>query len=163
MPNIYFVGLFAVLIVSGLAGSYLKGRSDGSAIVTATYAQRDVKAAADYQAKETALQNEYRKQEQNWQEKFVSQARSYEGKVKENAKALDIALTSGRLYDRFAAHRPASRDCSAPISSDTVAASQAGTELSEQLTQYLKREASRADKVVLDLNLCIGVLEAERN
>lgn len=162
MPNVYFAGFFAVLILAAAAGIYVKGGNDREARITAMYQARDLKAAADYQAKTTALQDKYRKQEAQWQTKFVSQARSYEGKVKENAKALDIALTSGRLYDRFAAPRPTCGDTSPQVASNPVAASQAGAELSEQLTQYLKREASRADKVVLDLNLCIGTLEAER-
>jgi len=152
----------AIILLVVIAGAYVQGRRDGTRIVTAEYAQRDLKAQADYQAKEIALQNEYRAKEQEWSQKFISAALSYEGKVKENAKALDIAISSGRLYDRFATASPSCGDSTGKTSADSPATRQAGTELSAEFDKFLKSEASRADKIVLDLNLCIGTLEAER-
>lgn len=162
MPNVSVYLVAALVAVAMLAGSYLKGRSDGGKIVATEYQARDLKAEADYSAKIKALEESSRKQEQSWQAQFVSAARTYEGKVKENAKALDIALSGSRLYDRFAAPSASCGNSGSQVASNPVAASQTGTELSPELSQFLKREASRADAVVLSLNLCIGTLEAER-
>jgi len=66
VPNVYFAGFFAVLILAAAAGIYVKGGNDREAKIVAIYQARDLKAAADYQAKETALQDKYRKQETAW-------------------------------------------------------------------------------------------------
>jgi hypothetical protein len=160
--NPYAYLIAAVVAAAMLAGSYLQGRSDGTDITTSAYATRDLQGAQVSFAKYQEISEKYRTQETNWQARFVSQARTYQGKVVDNAKALDIALTSGRLYDRFAAPSQACGDSAAKVAADPVAVSPAGTQLSAELDRFLKSEASRADKVVLDLNLCIGVLEEER-
>ncbi len=162
MPNVSTYLIAALVVVALLAGAGYKGYELGRDHVRAEYEARDIKAQADYAAKETALQDQYRKQEANWQAQFVSAARTYEGKVKENAKAMDIALASGRLYDRFASTDTTSGDSTAKTPANPSTASQTGTELSEKLATFLESEASRADKVVLDLNLCIDTLQAER-
>lgn len=162
MPNVTLYLVAALVALAMLAGAYIEGRSDERKIVTSEYAQRDLKAQAEYTAKLQAIEEVNRAKEANWQAQFVSASRTYEGKVKENAKALDIALTSGRLYDRFATTNQACGDSTAKTATDPIPTRQAGAELSEQFDKFLKSEASRADKVVLDLNLCIGTLEGER-
>lgn len=162
MPNVYFAGFFTVLLLAIATGIYVKGGNDREAKVVAIYQARDIKAAAEYQAKETAIQDAYRAKEAQWSKQITAVSKDYQGKVAANEKALDIALTSGRLYDRFAAPNQACGDSATKAPADPVAARPAGTELSQNLAGFLEREASRADQVALNLNLCIGVLESER-
>ena len=162
MPNVTTYLIAALVAVALLAGSYLKGRTDGEEITSSAYKTRDLQGAAVSFAKYQEVSEKYRSQEANWQARFVSQARTYQGKVKENAKALDIALASGRLYDRFSATHPTCGDSTAKTAADPITISQAGTEFFAEADRFFKSEAARANKVVLDLNFCIGVLEAER-
>lgn len=160
--NPYAIIFSAVVAAAMLAGSYLQGRKDGANAIRADYAARDLKASQDYAAKEREITDAYRKKEAKLAQQVASVSTHYQRKVADNAKALDIAIASGRLYDRFATNSAASRDCTAKTPADPVATRPSGAELSQQFTEFLKREASRADKVVLDLNLCIGILEEER-
>lgn len=152
----------AVVAVAMLAGTAYKAYQLGADGVRADYAARDLKAAQDYAAKEREITEKYRQQEAKWAQQVAAVSKDYQRKVADNAKALDIAIASGRLYDRFATHSKACGDSAAKTPADPVATRSSGTELSQQFAEFLKREASRADKVVLDLNLCIGILEEER-
>ena len=169
MPNIYFAGLFAVLILSGLAGSYLKGRSDGSAIATATYAQRDVKAAADYQAKETALQNEYRKKETEWAGKSAAVSKKYQRELA-NAETSKLAALAAVDAGTLRLRLTDSAGCTPDRGSTAEIASAAGRRngdsegrfLGKADSAFLVAEASRADAIVTQLSACQAVLASER-
>ena len=163
MPNVYFAGFFAVLILATAAGIYVKGGNDREARITAMYAARDLQAAQAYAAKEKSLQDAYRAKEAEWSKRFVSASRTYQGKVAENAKALDIALASGRLYDRFAADSSASRDCPASTASPASGHNgSAGAYISEASGIFLRRLAAEADGVVIQLTACQQLLIDER-
>ena len=160
---IYARMAIAIILLLALVGSYIKGRQDGGAIVRSEYAQRDLQAAQAYAAKEKSLQEAYRAKEAEWSQKFVSASRTYQGKVAENAKALDIALASGRLYDRFAANSATSGSCPAsPASPASGHNGSAGAYLSEASGIFLRRLASEADSVVIQLTACQQLLIDER-
>ena len=161
--NPYAYIIAAVVAAAMLAGSYLQGRKDGANTIRAGYAARDLKAATDYAAKEKSLQDAYRAKEAEWSKRFVSASRTYQGKVAENAKALDIALASGRLYDRFAADSSASRDCPASTASPASGHNgSAGAYISEASGIFLRRLAAEADGVVIQLTACQQLLIDER-
>ena len=161
--NPYAYLIAAVVAAAMLAGSYLQGRKDGANTIRAGYAARDLQAAQAYAAKEKSLQDAYRAKEAEWSKRFVSASRTYQGKVAENAKALDIALASGRLYDRFAANNQTSGNCPAPTTSPSSGHNgSAGAYISEASGIFLRRLAAEADEVVIQLTACQQLLIDER-
>lgn len=168
MPNVYFAGLFAVLIVLGLGGAYVKGRSDGTAITTSIYAQRDVKAAADYQAKETALQEAYRAKEAKWTQSLAAVSKDYQRKVaaNETQRLADIAAIDARtirLRDPNAADNQACGDKGAiPAASAAGHNGSAGAYLPNKTAAFLLGLATEADSVTVQLTACQAVLASER-
>ena len=169
MPNVYFAGFFAVLILAAAAGIYVKGGNDREARITAMYQARDLKAAADYQAKETALQNEYRAKEQAQGIAFaaVSKKLLVERSNHETTKlaalaAVDAGTLKLRLTD--------SADCKASGNQSSEIAGSArrsnggeeGRFLGKADTAFLVAEASRADIYVTQLTACQAVLTSER-
>jgi len=163
MPNVYFIGLFAVLIVSGLAGSYLKGRSDGTEITRSAYAQRDTEAAAAYAAKEREITEAYRKKETDWAKSFSEASRKYQRELDKNATDyLTILATHPVLRDPGTAGQAcAGGPASTPAPSSGRNGS-AGAILSGEATTFLLGLATEADSVVLQLTACQTVLETER-
>ncbi len=163
MPNVYFIGLFAVLIVSGIAGSYLKGRSDGTDIVTAKYATRDVKAAQDYAAKTQEITEQYRAKEAKFSEQVAAVSKDYQRRLAANETAKRAALAAATILRDPGTIGQACGD-SAPKTSASTSGHNgaAGAELSKEATGFLLSLASEADAVVLQLTACQNVLASER-
>jgi len=167
MPNVYFAGLFAVLIVLGLGGSYIKGRSDGGAIVRSEYSERYLKAATDYAAKEREIVDANRKKEARWQEKFVSASRTYQkGLASAHTQRLaDIAAIDAgtlRLRDPGTDSQACGSPTAVAASGSSGHSDKKGTELSPEFTKFLLSEATRADQYTIQLNTCIDILNNER-
>lgn len=163
MPNVYFIGLFAIMGVVALGGSYLKGRSDGGKIVTSEYAKRDVKAAEDYAAKTKTLTDQYRAKEQAQGIALAAVSKDYQGKINANTKYyLSELAKHPRLRDPGTVGAACGDSAASTAASTSGRDGAQGAELSEKLTGFLVAEASRADAVVLQLGACQDVLEKER-
>ena len=169
MPNIYFAGFFAVLILAAAAGIYVKGGNDREAKITAMYQARDLKAAADYQAKETAIQNEYRKKETEWAGKSAAVSKKYQRELA-NAETSKLAALAAVDAGTLRLRLTDSAGCTPDRGSTAEIASAAGrrngdTEgrfLGKADSAFLIAEASRADTIVERLTACQSALEADR-
>ena len=176
MPNVYFAGLFAVLILAAVAGIYEKGGNDREAKVTAAYATRDLQGATVSFAKYQKLDGEYRAQEGKWQKSFATTGAKLQQErvARERAqKDLNAALVAGSLVLRD----PGARDnqacgSQAAATSSSTSGSNAGTgsEFSKETSGVLSIEASQflvgltaeSDAVVNQLTACQQVLTDER-
>lgn len=157
-PYVYLGGAIAILLACG--GAYVKGRTDGDAITRSEYAARDLQASEEARIAERGLSAKYRAQEQRWSQAFQVAGTQYQRSLDASHTASRVA-ESVRLRDPFA--NPEACGSGTPqAAANTVAANSGGTELSHTLARFLKSEASRADAVVLKLNLCIDTLEMER-
>lgn len=158
----------AVVCVGVLAGAYLKGRSDGGAIVRSEYAQRDLKAAQDYAAKEKSLQEAYRAKEANWQERFVSASRTYQkGLASAHTQRLaDIAAIDAgtlRLRDPGTDSKACGSQAASTASNSSGHHGSEGAYLSSKAAGFLLGLTAEADSVVLQLSACQQILRNERN
>ena len=158
IPHAYPVAAIAVLL--GLAGAYIKGRSDGGELVRSEYAQRDLQAANETAAQISGINQRIRAKERQWAEKFAGASQTYQGRLKANEKALDIAL-AGRLFDR-AANQACGGSPGSPAPGASGRNGEAGAYLPESTSRFLLGLASEADAVVLQLQACQAILESER-
>ena len=153
----------AALVVFIAAGTWYHGYSKGERDTEGVYAKRDLQAASEASIAYAGIVERERKKEQTWAKSFARVSQGHQKELADNAKALDIALASGRLYDRFAAHPETSGSaCGAVAASPSGSDGSRGTQLSEALAKFLITEANRADKVVLRLTACQAILEEER-
>ena len=150
----------ALVFLLALGGAYWKGRTDGARLTAAEYATRDLKASEEARIAERAITERYRAQEQRWQAAFSKAGTDYQRKLDANATAL-LVSDAVRLRDPFTKPQACGSETTQPAA-DTNAANSGGTELSQAFASFLRSEASRADAVVLKLNLCIDTLESER-
>jgi len=167
MPNVYFAGLFAVLILAGLGGSYLKGRTDGGDIVRGEYAARDLKAASDYAAKERSITEANRQKERQWAKSAASASARYQRELATNETqrlADRAAIESGaiRLRDPGTDHKAAGSEACPVAGSPSGHHGAEGTYLSSKTTAFLLGLATEADSVVNQLSACQQVLRSER-
>lgn len=158
-PYVWMAG--AVGIVLALGGAYVKGRTDGNAITRAEYQARDLQSATEAAIAYKGIAERYRAQENRWQNQIAAVSTGFQRKLDANATALLVA-ESVRLRDPFATDCKAGGDSASKAAANSDPASTRGAELSPAFAQFLRSEASRADAVVLKLNLCIDVLESER-
>jgi hypothetical protein len=155
--NGYILAALIGLFVSGLA--YVQGRADGGKLERAEYTAKRLQEATEYGIAVNGLQTRYKAQERHWAQSFSQVSTFYQAELKKGDKALATALAAGRLRDPYA------KACegSAPgAATNTGAPNQGGAELSTEFDRFLKSEAARADKIVVKLNYCIGLLEKER-
>ena len=164
MPNVYFAGLFAVLILLGIGGAYVKGRSDGTAIATSTYAQRDLKSANDYAAKTKEITDSYRAKETAWASQSAAVSMKYQKGLADNATTyLTLLTTAPVLRDPNAAECKASGSGSAETPASASGRNGApGANLPKATGDFLLGLASEADAVTIQLGACQDVLEGER-
>lgn len=160
--NLYAYLIAAVVAAAVLAGTAYKAYQLGADGVRAEYTARDLKAAQDYAAKEREITEAYRAREAAQARAFAAVSSSYQAKVAANAKALDIAIAGSRLYDR-AASRQTCGDSAAPAATPAGGRDGgAGAYLSDAAGGFLRRLASEADAVVLQLTACQQLLLDER-
>jgi len=157
-PYVYLGGAVVFLLACG--GAYVKGRTDGDAITRSEYAARDLQASEEARIAERGLSAKDRAQERRWQSAFSDAQTKYQRTLDANHTAL-LTADAVRLRDPFTKPEACSGGTS-QAAANTIAANSGGTELSDTLARFLKSEASRADAVVLKLNLCIDTLESER-
>lgn len=169
MPNVTIYLVAALVAIAMLAGSYLQGRKDGGNIVRADYAQRDIKAATDYAAKEREITEAYRAKEAEWAGKSAAVSKKYQRELAnaETSKlaalaALDAGTLRLRLNDS-----PDSKACgsSTPApATDTSGNNGApqGRFLGAVDSAFLVSLAAEADSVVTQLSACQQLLIDER-
>lgn len=164
MGGLYGILIQAALVVFIAAGAWLYGYGKGGDATRTEYAARDLQAASEAQIAYAGIVERNRAKEQAWAKSFSRVSQGHQKELADNAKALDIALASGRLYDKFAANLQASGSACGPVASSASGGDGGrGTELSNPLTEFLVREASRADKIVLQLTSCQAILRSERD
>jgi hypothetical protein len=156
----YAVLIQAALVVFIAAGTWYHGYRKGGDVTRAEYATRDLKAATEAQDAYARLASRYRAKEQAQAQSFAAVSTAYQRKLDANATAL-LAADAVRLFDHGTSPK-ACGDTPATVAANPVAANSGGTELSPKFAAFLRSESSRADAVVLKLNLCIGLLESER-
>lgn len=164
---IYGYLVAAIVCVGAITGSYIKGRSDGGAIVRSEYSARDLKAAQDYAAKKDALQEAYRAQEARWQEKFVSASRTYQkGLANAHTQRLaDIAAIDAgtlRLRDPGTDNQACGSPAPVAASGSSGHHGSEGAYLSSKAAQFLLGLTAEADSIVNQLTACQQVLRDER-
>ena len=153
----------AALVLFIAAGTWLHGYHHGEVQAISEYRQRDLQTATEAGIAYAGIVSRYRAQEAKWQKSFSSVSTQQQKDRLANEKALDIALASGRLYDRNASNPQA---CGGGAT--TVAASPSGGDagkgsfLSESASGFLRRLANEADSVVIQLQACQAILKAER-
>lgn len=157
----------ALVLVLAIIGAYVKGRSDGGKIVQADYAQRDLKAAQDYAAKEREITEKYRFKEENWQSQFVAASKAYQRRLAnvETQKLSDAAaIDAGHL--RLLDPGTVGKACGDSATKTTASASGRNggeeSELSGKAAKFLLSLASDADAVVSQLTACQSILQDER-
>jgi len=160
-------GLHGVLIQAALvvfiaAGAWYHGYGKGSDVTRAEYAQRDLQAATEAQDAYARIVERYRAKEQAQAKQIAAVSAQHQKDLIANEKALDIALSGSRLFDRNATNNQAGGSCPAIVAGNPVATDTRGTELSREASDFLRSEAARANRTVIKLNLCIDTLEAER-
>jgi len=158
--GLYGVLIQAAVVVFIAAGAWFHGYNKGADVTRAEYATRDLQAANEAAAAYKGLEERYRAKEQAQAQHFAAVSKDYQRRLDANATAL-VTAGAVRLFDP-GTHSQTCGDSAAKTPADSVAANPRGTELSAKLADFLRSEASRADKVVLKLNLCIDTLEAER-
>ena len=156
----YAKPIIAGLVVLGFLVCYAVGRSDGAKLEASANNALRAQEAIEFNL---AIEGAYKRKaetEAKWQASFSAAGKDYQRKIDAAHTAL-VTAGAVRLFDPGT--RAACGDPAAKVAADSKPTDPRGTELSAWLTDYLKREASRADKVVLKLNLCIDTLEAERS
>lgn len=158
----YAKAIGAGLVVLGFLVCYAMGRSDGAKLEAS-----EINAERAQEARENtiAIEGAYKRKaetEAKWQAAFSKAGKDFEGKLNAKDKALAAALAGKRLRDPYSEPKTCG-DTTGKTAANPEPANAGGTELSVEFDRFLKSEASRADKVVLKLNLCIDTLEAERN
>jgi len=158
--NLYANLLIAAIFVGVTVGAYFTGANNREKVVRGEYAKRDLQASEEARIAERGIAARERAKEQGWQQKFAQAGTKYQRSLDASATALLVADTV-RLYDTG---RPvqACGSAASETSSNPVATDPRGTELSKPFADFLRREAGRADQTAIKLNLCIDVLEAER-
>lgn len=159
----------ALVLLLALVGAYVKGRSDGGKIVQADYAQRDLKAAQDYAAKEREITEKYRSKEANWQSQFVAASKAYQRGLA-NAETAKLAAIAGVESGAIKLRLNDSADCKVDGNTTSeIAASASGRNdsaegrfLGKADSAFLIAEASRSDKIVMQLSACQQILRSER-
>lgn len=158
----------AVVLLLVIAGAYVQGRRDGTRIVQADYAQRDLKAATDYAAKEREITETYRAKEAKLAQQVASVGTNLQRERVAREKTqndLNAALVAGSLVLRD----PGPRDipaCSSgtPQVAAPASGSDAGTgaNISKTAASFLLALTAEADAVVVQLTACQQVLTDER-
>lgn len=153
----------AIVFLVSVGGALWKGFNLGESVTRAEYASRDLQASEEARIAERGIQDRYRAQETKWAHSFASVSSQYQKKVADHEKALDIAISGSRLYDRFATHsQPCGDKTASTAASASVGNGQAGTYFSSEASIFLRRLASEADSVVLQLTACQAILRSER-
>ena len=153
----------AVLVLAGLAGSYLQGRQDGGNSTRAEYATRDAKAQAEAADAERAIADRYRKQEQAKAQAIAILAQTYEKRVAANETARLTAIATA----------PVLRDPGNRVQADCGRSSETaypagkrdggtGANLSKEASGFLYNLAAEADLVTIQLQACQQVLIQDR-
>ncbi len=127
---------------------------------------REAKINAETAIKIEAANRRVREIEQDIAQLLANESAGYQAKLKEKDDALSIALDSVATVGMFS-HSPA---CP-PVGGNATGGTTAGTsghngaaraKLPDEDAKFLLSEASRADKVVLQLTACQGVVRADR-
>jgi len=152
--------IILAIFVGVTVGAYFTGANNREKIVRGEYAARDLQASEEARTVEKAIAERERAKEASWQQKFAQAGTKYQRSLDASATAL-LTANAVRLYDNYRAVA-ACGSAASETAADTVATDARGTELSKPFADFLKREASRADSTAIRLNLCIDVLESER-
>lgn len=151
----------AVLILAGLAGSYLQGRQDGGNSTRSEYAARDAKAQAEAADADRAITDRYRRQEQASAAKINVLAQTYEKRIAANETAHAVAA-SLRLRIPADSVQAAGDTAAKTAAAACVSDGRSTGELPENVGRFLWGEAARADAVAIQLQACQQVLIQDR-
>ncbi len=172
-PYVYLAAAVACLVALG--GAYVKGRTDEGRIVRGEYAARDLQAATEAQIAYAGIVERRRKTEQAWQKSFAGISQKHQGEIADNAKKLKDALAGLRsgdfvLRDPGTVNQACGSGSGSPAASPGVGDGSASAGLppapfailSNEASRFIVEMAAEADEVVVQLQACQAILEAER-
>ena len=160
-PYVWMAAAIAFLVSVG--GALWKGYGLGESATRAEYAARDIQEAREAQIAYAGIVNRYRSQEAAWANKVTSISTRYQKDLTANEKALDVAISGSRLYDRTAINPKACDNGTAKVAGNTgVGNGGSGTYISEAAGIFLRRLANEADAVTIQLSACQDILASER-
>ncbi len=167
MPNVYFAGFFAVMLLLGFGGSYLKGRSDGSATARAEYSARDLKAAQDYATKEREIAEANREKESAWAQQNAETSKKYQWELANahTQRLADLAALDNRtlrLRDPNADHQACGDPAAPAATSPPGHHGGEGAYIPSKTAAFLLGLVTEADTVVRQLTACQQILGDER-
>lgn len=158
----YAKAIGAGLVVLGFLVCYAVGRSDGAKLeASANHALR-AQEAVEYNL---AIQGAYKRKaetEAKWQAAFSKAGKDYQRRLADNAKALDIAISGSRLFDRNARSAPGGDSCAPTPGIASGRDGGSGAYLSDAAGSFLRRLASECDAVAIQLGAAQELLRSER-
>jgi hypothetical protein len=150
--------------ISSITGSYFYGHSNGVDNERTKWQKQNIEDTARYNELLISTQGKYRDLENKRAVDAAKLELEAKLQIKEvtNAKDKiinDLRTGSIKLRDQYSTAKACSSGMSGTITSDD---SERGSELSDQLSQFLIGEASRADQIVIKLNQCVEQLNSDR-
>ena len=167
--NPYIIIGILVLWAASLFGAGYWQNQAGHTAERVAWQAKDNKELSDANAQILKLNNEARATEHTHAEQLANIATSYEQERQNEITAKDVLIAklragSVQLHDPYASSVQASGCATSTIAAGAGRGdAQAGSELSEQLGEFLISEASRADKVVTQLQACQAVVQSDRS
>ncbi len=173
--GLYGALIQAALVVFIAAGAWWHGFGKGSDVARAEFATRDLQAAREAQIAYAGIVKRRHETEQAWQKSFASVSQEHQKDLAENEKALDTALAGLRsgaivLRDPGTVGQACGGGSGSPAASPGVGDGSASAGLppapfavlSDEASRFIVEMASDADAVVVQLQACQAILEAER-
>jgi len=164
-PYTWLIGILVLALTGG--SGFLYGMNHGKKIERAEWQTKELKADHDVQDNLAAAQTDVETREASHQKDLANISAHYQKELQnvydtKDRVIHDLRAGALRLRDPGTVNPAGAGAMPSSVASSSGCDGQAGSHLSEQISEFLASEASRADGIVEQLNACQAVVVKDR-